>query len=234
MLDLLIPMLMIGISIAALAKKQDVYAVLLEGGLEGLKLLLSIVPALVMLLTAVHMLRASGAVELLTKWLAPAANFVGIPADSAHFRQRGPCGWCRPDGGLWSGFADWAHRSHHARQHGNDFLHHFGLFWCSWREKNALCDSSGPDCRPHRVPDGVTQRKSSLTAKSPAVSLSVDTAGDQIYSFGGFSPISIRLSSDLSKMAVPVCATAYLSLLAVEFFSVQSTARSVFSAGVIV
>lgn len=82
MLDLLIPMLMIGISIAALAKKQDVYAVLLEGGLEGLKLLLSIVPALVMLLTAVHMLRASGAVELLTKWLAPAANFVGIPAET--------------------------------------------------------------------------------------------------------------------------------------------------------
>ena len=34
------------------------------------------------LLTAVHMLRASGAVELLTKWLAPAARVVGIPAET--------------------------------------------------------------------------------------------------------------------------------------------------------
>ena len=82
MLDLLIPLLMILTASVALAKKQDVYGALLEGGLEGLKMLLSIVPALVVLLTAVHMLRASGAVELLTKWLAPAARVVGIPAET--------------------------------------------------------------------------------------------------------------------------------------------------------
>ena len=82
MLDLLIPLLMILTASVALAKKQDVYGALLEGGLEGLKLLLSIVPARVVLLTAVHMLRASGAVELLTKWLAPAARVVGIPAET--------------------------------------------------------------------------------------------------------------------------------------------------------
>ena len=82
MLDLLIPLLMILTASVALAKKQDVYGALLEGGLEGLKLLLSIIPALVVLLTAVHMLRASGAVELLTKWLAPAARVVGIPAET--------------------------------------------------------------------------------------------------------------------------------------------------------
>ena len=82
MLDLLIPLLMILTASVALAKKQDVYGALLEGGLEGLKLLLSIVPALGVLLTAVHMLRASGAVELLTKWLAPAARVVGIPAET--------------------------------------------------------------------------------------------------------------------------------------------------------
>ena len=82
MLDLLIPLLMILTASVALAKKQDVYGALLEGGLEGLTLLLSIVPALVVLLTAVHMLRASGAVELLTKWLAPAARVGGIPAET--------------------------------------------------------------------------------------------------------------------------------------------------------
>lgn len=82
MLDLLIPALMILIAVIALAKKQDVYSALLEGGLDGLKLLLSIAPALVMLLTAVHMLRASGAVTLLTKWLSPASAFLGIPAQT--------------------------------------------------------------------------------------------------------------------------------------------------------
>ena len=82
MLDLLIPGLMIVTACAALAKRQDVYGALLEGGLDGLKLLVTIVPALVVLLTAVHMLRASGAIELLTKWLSPVAATVGIPAET--------------------------------------------------------------------------------------------------------------------------------------------------------
>ncbi len=82
MLDLLIPLLMIAAACAALAKKQDVYGALLEGGRAGLRLLVSIVPALVVLLTAVHMLRASGAAELLTGLLAPVADAVGIPAET--------------------------------------------------------------------------------------------------------------------------------------------------------
>ena len=81
MTDLLIPALMIAVAVTALAKKQDVYAALAEGGLEGLKLLLSIAPAMVILLTAVHMLRASGAIGLLTKWLSPVSNLIGIPAE---------------------------------------------------------------------------------------------------------------------------------------------------------
>lgn len=82
MLDLLIPLLMIGVSVFALAKRQEVYSALLEGGLDGLKLLLSIAPALVMLLTAVYMLRASGAIDLLTRLLSPVSRLVGIPAET--------------------------------------------------------------------------------------------------------------------------------------------------------
>ena len=70
MLDLLIPMLLAAVAVAALARRQDLYAALLEGGLNGLRLLVSIVPALVMLLTAVH---------LLTRWLTPAARVLGLP-----------------------------------------------------------------------------------------------------------------------------------------------------------
>ena len=79
MLDLLIPLILVGVSIFGLWKRQDVYGCLLEGGLDGLKLLLSIVPALVVLLTGVHMLRASGAMELLEKLAAPVTNCLGIP-----------------------------------------------------------------------------------------------------------------------------------------------------------
>lgn len=82
MLDLLIPVLLLTVSVIALAKKQDVYSALLEGGLDGLKLLLSIAPALVLLLTAVALLRSSGAIGILSHILAPAAKLLGIPAET--------------------------------------------------------------------------------------------------------------------------------------------------------
>ncbi len=82
MLDLLIPIFMLAVSLYALAKKQDVYSALLAGGREGLKLVFQIAPALVMLLTAVHMLRSSGAIDFLSKHLAPVTEFCGIPAQT--------------------------------------------------------------------------------------------------------------------------------------------------------
>ncbi len=81
MTDYLIPLILIGVSLVALWKKQDVYGALTEGGLEGLKLLAHIAPALVMLLTAVHMLRASGAIDLLCRLCHPVTSFFGIPAE---------------------------------------------------------------------------------------------------------------------------------------------------------
>lgn len=82
MLDLLIPLILIGVAVFGLWKKQNVYECLLEGGLEGLKLLLSIVPALVILLTGVHMLRASGGLKLIEKLVSPVTGFLGIPAET--------------------------------------------------------------------------------------------------------------------------------------------------------
>ena len=83
MLDLLIPLWMLGVSVYALSKKQDIYSALLSGGKEGLKLLFSIAPALIVLLTAVHMLRASGAVDMLSRFLAPVFSLFGIPPETA-------------------------------------------------------------------------------------------------------------------------------------------------------
>ena len=77
-----IPALLLGVSALALGRRVDVYAVLLEGGQRGLALVKAILPALVMLLTAVELLRQSGAMMHLTRLLAPAAGWLGIPAET--------------------------------------------------------------------------------------------------------------------------------------------------------
>ena len=80
--DYLAPGLLLIAALAAMRRKQDVYGILLAGGAEGLRLTASILPALVMLLTAVGMLRQSGAMEALTGLLRPAARAAGIPAET--------------------------------------------------------------------------------------------------------------------------------------------------------
>lgn len=83
MIDYIVPALLLLASALALRRKESAYDLLLQGGADGLKLLLSIVPTLVMLLTAVTMLRSSGAIELLTSLLAPVLTIFGIPPETA-------------------------------------------------------------------------------------------------------------------------------------------------------
>ena len=83
MADYLVPFLILAVSLLALHRKENTYDLLLEGGAEGLKLVVHILPALVLLLTAVQMLKASGAMELLSSLLAPAFSFLGIPPETA-------------------------------------------------------------------------------------------------------------------------------------------------------
>lgn len=83
MTDYLIPLLLLGICCIGLRKRENSYQLLLEGGAEGMQLLVAIIPSLVLLLTAVTMLRASGAVELLSRLLSPVFQFFSIPPETA-------------------------------------------------------------------------------------------------------------------------------------------------------
>jgi len=83
MIDYLVPVLLLGACLAALRKKENAYSLLIDGAGEGLKLLLTLVPTLILLLTAVSMLRASGAMEILSKFCAPVFSFFGIPPETA-------------------------------------------------------------------------------------------------------------------------------------------------------
>ena len=83
MIDYIVPGILLLSALLALRKKENAYDLLLEGAAEGLHLLVSILPALILLLTAVHMLRASGTVELLSGLVGPAFSFFGIPPETA-------------------------------------------------------------------------------------------------------------------------------------------------------
>ena len=83
MIDYLVPILLLLACLAALRKKENAYSLLIDGAGEGLKLLMTLVPTLILLLTAVSMLRASGAMEMLSKFCAPVFKVFGIPPETA-------------------------------------------------------------------------------------------------------------------------------------------------------
>ncbi len=83
MTNYIVPILLLIASLFALRRQENSYDLLLEGAADGLKLLITLVPTLVLLLTAVTMLRTSGAIEAISGFLAPAFRVVGIPPETA-------------------------------------------------------------------------------------------------------------------------------------------------------
>ena len=83
-----IPCLLAGVALYALTRRVDVYAALTQGAGEGLTVVAKILPALVGLLTAVYMLRASGAMDALAAALAPVLGLLGIPPETAALLDR--------------------------------------------------------------------------------------------------------------------------------------------------
>ena len=81
-LTMLVPGLMAAVALYGLIRRVDVYDALATGAGEGLGVLLRIVPPLIALLTAVYMLRASGALELAAQVLAPMLTVLGIPPET--------------------------------------------------------------------------------------------------------------------------------------------------------
>lgn len=79
---MLVPFLMLAVALTGLARRVDLWGALVDGAGDGLKVSVSIVPALIGLLTAVYMLRASGALELLGELLEPALSALGVPVET--------------------------------------------------------------------------------------------------------------------------------------------------------
>ncbi|NCE65728.1 spore maturation protein [Pseudoflavonifractor sp. 524-17] len=82
LLTMLVPLILAAVALWGTARRVDVYDALVTGAGEGLGVLIKIVPALVGLLTAVYMLRASGALELAAQGMAPVLRLLGIPPET--------------------------------------------------------------------------------------------------------------------------------------------------------
>ena len=81
-LTMLLPGILALVALWGVFRRVDVYDALVTGAGDGLGVLIKIVPPLIGLLTAVYMLRASGALELLGEALSPLLTALGIPPET--------------------------------------------------------------------------------------------------------------------------------------------------------
>ena len=81
--SLILPLLLSGAGLFGLWRGADVYAALTRGAEDGFRVLLRIFPALVTLLPAIAMFRASGAMDALATLCGPLWTALGIPPEVA-------------------------------------------------------------------------------------------------------------------------------------------------------
>lgn len=83
MTDYIVPLILFVSMALALGRKENAYDIMLSGAADGLRLIVSILPALILLLCAVHMLQSSGAAETISRLLSPVFARFGIPPETA-------------------------------------------------------------------------------------------------------------------------------------------------------
>ena len=76
-----IPVLLVSIPLAGIARNIKVYDVFIEGAKEGFQVAIRIIPFLVGILVAIGMFRGSGAMDLLTEGLRPLLRATKFPPE---------------------------------------------------------------------------------------------------------------------------------------------------------
>lgn len=75
------PMLICLILLYGAVKKVDIFAEFMTGAMENLKTAVEILPSLILLITAVGMLSASGALEAFSEIMSPLLSKLGFPPE---------------------------------------------------------------------------------------------------------------------------------------------------------
>ena len=92
----ILPAVVFCIILFGFIRKVPVFDTFVSGAKEGLRSTVSILPSLIGLIMAVSMFSASGALDLLSSFLAPVANLIGLP------KQAMPLALIRPISGSGS------------------------------------------------------------------------------------------------------------------------------------
>lgn len=79
--DLMIPLVLVYILFYGYSKKIDVYEAFIVGAKDGLVTVVQIAPTLIGLMISVGILRASGALDLFSNFIAPITNRLGYPTE---------------------------------------------------------------------------------------------------------------------------------------------------------
>ena len=78
----LLPLIMLAIASTGFVRRVPVYEVFIEGAKDAFGIAIKIIPFLIAILAAVGMFRASGAMDVLTSFLAPVTGLVGMPPEA--------------------------------------------------------------------------------------------------------------------------------------------------------
>lgn len=81
MSDFIIPFFIALIMIIGLIKHVDVFGEFTDGAKENLKAAFDVLPALIALMTAIGMFKASGALEVISEAVSPVTGFLGFPKE---------------------------------------------------------------------------------------------------------------------------------------------------------
>ena len=80
-MEIAVPLAVVVFLVAGMVRKVSVFDAFLKGAKDGFSTVLTIVPAMVGLITAVSMLRASGMLECISRWISPLAQRLGFPSE---------------------------------------------------------------------------------------------------------------------------------------------------------
>lgn len=81
MSDFVIPFFIALIMIIGLIKRVDIFSEFTEGAAENLKAAFDVLPALIALMTAIGMFKASGALDVISDAISPVTEFLGFPEE---------------------------------------------------------------------------------------------------------------------------------------------------------
>ena len=79
----ILPLIITLIIVFGIAKKTPIYENFVDGAKDGFNIAIRIIPYLIAIMAAVAVFRASGAMDLIEKFLEPVLNYFKIPTETA-------------------------------------------------------------------------------------------------------------------------------------------------------